>query len=77
MLNNIIQRAMKKQAILEITIAVAIFTAVCVGFWWLNTNYPMLGMAAVIATAWVFIYKVFYSEQSQKSETNDEKKVNQ
>lgn len=55
---------MKKQAILKITIAVAIFTAVCVGFWWLKTNNPMLGMAAVIATAWVFIYKVVYSEQS-------------
>lgn len=63
---------MKKQ-ILEVTIAVAIFAAFCAGFWWLNTNYPMLGMAAVIATAWVFIYKMFYSEQSHNSEINDEK----
>lgn len=56
------------KATITLTIAAAVFVALCAAFWWINTHYPLLGMAIVTASCWAAIYKMFYSEQPHNTD---------
>ncbi len=54
------------KATITLTIAAAVFVALCAAFWWVNTHYPFLGMAIVVASCLAACIK-FNSEQPHKT----------